>query len=232
MNIDFLTLFVLPALGLLIGFLGKVVVERIQARSKKELAALAVEKEIEKKRQKQITKANLFLMGLESVFRVHLEMDTIEKDTPATRVYLVKLSNGGSTPKPGSTINASGVYAECETKIDAQKLVKRYQKVRVDDQYIKMCIDAANNPTHPVIIDVENAPDSILKQFYMAEGIKYSEVYWIYTDGENDSMYIMSVATHKENERFEATQYRVRISLGVQKIMNEFDKYNTNKHLG
>lgn len=59
----------------------------------------------------------------------------------------------------------------------------------------------------------------------MTEGIQYSEVFHIYTDGKDEKMFIMSVATENDDETFNKQGIRALINSEVSIIRSEFERY-------
>ena len=72
---------------------------------------------------------------------------------------------------------------------------------------------------------VQDARDSLLKSFYISEGIQYSEVFHIYTDGKDEKMFIISISTENDDEFFEKQGIRATIKSEVNLIRSEFERY-------
>ncbi len=138
------------------------------------------------------------------------------------RVLLVEVSNGGNAPRAGSRIYASAVNVKCENHM-SKYILERYDRVRIDDEYINMCISIQSGLVYKM--QVNHHDPCLLKDFYTSEGVKYSEVYHIFTDGEDEKMFIMSIATFQDNEAFEREDLRSIIRSEMSFITMEFERF-------
>lgn len=170
-----------------------------------------------------IKEKNRFLSGLKRISSAYDLLGTLEHIPIIDRVLLIKVTNGGATPRLGSTIYASAIKATAETQAESRKIEEIYAKVRVDDAYIKMCIRAAQGEVYE--FDVAKHEECILKDFYMSEDVKYAEIYHLYTDIDEDAMYIISLATKKEENilGFKRQVNRARILISLEALRRIFE---------
>lgn len=175
----------------------------------------------EKKKQAKKTQ---YLNGLRAIAKVYNSMDLLKETHEITRVLLLEISNGGNSPRPGSKMYASAINVKHDDTSAGREILERYNRVLIDDQYINMCIQVRET-NKPYIIDVKNSPESLLKSFYLSEGISYSEIYHIYTDGYDEKMFILSVSTIEEDEKFSREGIRAIINSEVNIIRSEFETY-------
>jgi len=178
-----------------------------------------------KENRKQKKKEN-YLIGLRSIAKVYNAMESLQETDEITRVLLLEISNGGNCPMPGSRMYASAINVKHDDQLAGRELLSKYEKVQIDDHYINMCV-SIKEAGEPYKIDVnnENTSDSLLKSFYTAEGITYSEIYHVYTDGEEEKMFIISISTMNEGELFRRDGIRAIIRTEVNVIRSAFEKY-------
>lgn len=165
-----------------------------------------------------------FIMGMRSVAKVYAAMYEIMKKTAAERILLLEVTNGGNAPKPGSIMYARAIEAQAPTSEQAQEMIRRYESVRIDDNYINMVLQSAN--THrPYCFDVDRHEDCLLRNIYITEGVRYSEVFHLFTDTERQKMFIMTIASFS-NLSFDEIKDRAQINYCVDEIRDEFASYS------
>lgn len=178
-----------------------------------------------KKKNKLLQKEN-YINGLRSIAKIYNSMERLRESESVSRVLLVELSNGGNIPRPGSRMYASAINVKHVDIGFERQILEWYDRVQVDESYIKMCIQVKDTG-RPYIFDVEKHEPCLLKSYYVTEHIKYSEIYHVFTDGKDEKMFILSVATQTDGERFESPGLRASILAEVSFIQNEFEKYRT-----
>jgi len=174
------------------------------------------------KNRKQQKQRESLVHSLSSMHEVFTAMGDVVHDTPVTRFLILKGSNGGGLPKPGSPFYANAVH-ERHKLVDHDGLVKKYTNIEVDAQYIEMLLDISTNREGKKCYVVSEMQPGLLKSIYKSEGLKYAEVYYLTkTDRE---IFYASIATDQDGERFEDETARLNIDLAISKIKQVFKKY-------
>lgn len=178
-------------------------------------------KQIRKKRRKQAEAK--FTDQLRSVRDIYAAMNALRKRDEIDRVFLLEISNCGDKPKPGSVMYAKAV----EIAIDRHRfeLLERYKRVRLDEAYISMLLKVKASGWYD--FEVEHHESCMLKNYYEAEGVKFSRIFHLFTDPEDEKMFIMSVSTKQKNQLFESTGLQSYIFTEVDVIKNTFSKFRT-----
>jgi hypothetical protein len=96
--------------------------------------------------------------------------------------------------------------------------IKNYQNLEVDANYAQMLIDIQNSENHSVCLKVDEMEDCLLKSIYKKEKMKYVEIYFLCAT--NTGIIYTSLATNKDNERFE--DCRLDIHLAVNHLKHIF----------
>lgn len=175
-----------------------------------------------KKARKKREKKEGVVEGLRSIAKVYNAMSNLRKCDEIERVLLLEVSNGGNTPRPGSKVYASAVNVKHMDSLMGKEILEKYERVKIDDEYINMCITVQAGNEYRM--HVEKHHNCLLKDFYVAEGVKYSEVYHIYTDGEDEKMFILTVSTYRDKETFKRDELRAIIRAEVMFIRMEFER--------
>jgi hypothetical protein len=108
------------------------------------------------------------------------------------RCLVLKLTNGGSEPRPGGTYYVTAMVSANED-IKKHKAVD-YNKLEVDDAYVDMVVGLKK--TKRVQFLVETMQFSLLRDIYKDEGIKFAEVH--YLASTNDATYFCSFAAYSD----------------------------------
>ena len=167
-----------------------------------------------------------YLNSLRSVADGYSAMQRLEDHPLIERVFLLEISNGGSRPKVGSKVYANAVEIKIDrtkTALSREEIISRYDRIEIDENYIYMVIEAKNNGVYKFKTDSERS--GLLKNLYVNEGIKYSEIYHIHTDSKNDKMFILSISTHKDEEEFKDETLTALIVSEVSTIKSAFKNY-------
>lgn len=183
----------------------------------------------EKAKKQNSEQQAVFDQGLKAILQVSQLMDELKHHSKITRVLLLEISNGGDMPVPGSKIYATAVSAKIDdedgrtNKPAELKALNSYNRLMVDDQYIRMLVNAQKDGLFRFVVEEQN--DCILKDIYSAENILYSEIYHIYTDGIAKKMFILSVATTcKDHDQFNQTPLRALINTAINGIRSNFQQ--------
>lgn len=153
------------------------------------------------------------LAGLSNIYS---KMQQLLNETDANRFLILKAENGGGRPKIGSTINVSVLY---EVLAGLPSIKDDYQKLPVDNEYISMLADASSHG-HASLV-VSELPPCILKDIYVAENVKYSEVHYLCETPK--AFYYCSIASTLTTN-FSGAKSRNSIHLSVNNIRNIMKK--------
>ncbi len=137
------------------------------------------------------------------------------------RFLVLRLSNGGGDPFPGARLYATAIVNELD---DYNKhRVRDYEQIEVDSAYIERVIRAST--TKKQIIRVSAMQEEMLRDFYIGEGVKYSELYYLFSTG-NETFFI-TAATY-EAEHLEESQGD--LALAISEIKNVLSKVYPQVH--
>lgn len=145
-------------------------------------------------------------------------IDRVLTDTGVQRVLMMKTENGGGKPRLGTHLYASVLYEGYKHPLNSVK--NDYQRILVDDIYVKMLSDIGPSTSNKLI--VSRMKDGILKKIYQREAIIYSEVHYI---GEtDDAFFYISFSTTNNDDKFDEPNNRVEIEIAVSKIRRIFEE--------
>ena len=152
-------------------------------------------------------------------------MNSVVDNTPADRVLILVGHDSGNVPNPMHPYYSKVLWQKTkdESNDKHESLIRRFDDVKVDGTYVSMIIQMIIEGC--VKIKVSEMPDSFLKRAYIAEGIKYSEVYFLKQE-KTDSIYYCSIATVEEDEYFNNPQHRTTIEIAINHIANIFKNIN------
>lgn len=174
--------------------------------------------------KKKISNKRDYLARLRAIANVYSAMDNLKDSKDIDQVFLFEIGNGGHKPKPGSVLYARSIEVRLDDHSLRDKLLNKYAKVRLDQNYINMLIQTQISEL-PYIFQTNSHPDCLLKHFYTNENIKYSEIYHVFTDMKDEKMFVLSIATHKDNQLFEKQSLRAFINTEIMQIKNCFEEY-------
>jgi hypothetical protein len=158
------------------------------------------------------------VIDLENNNEIQPIINRVINETSIQRVLVMKTENSGGKPRLGSHLYASIIYEAYKAPLSSTK--NDYQRILVDDMYVKMLSDIG--PTEHNTLSINKMKDGLLKRIYLRDGIKYSEVYYL-TETDDSFIYI-TFSTTDDNEKFETPNDRVEIDIAVSKIRNIFEK--------
>ena len=145
-------------------------------------------------------------------------IDRVLTDTGVQRVLMMKTEDGGGKPRLGTHLYASVLYEGYKHPLNSVK--NDYQRILVDDIYVKMLSDIGPSTSNKLI--VSRMKDGILKKIYQRETIIYSEVHYI---GEtDDAFFYISFSTTNNDDKFDEPNNRVEIEIAVSKIRRVFEE--------
>lgn len=137
------------------------------------------------------------------------------------RFLVLRLSNGGGDPFPGARLYATAIVNELD---DYNKhRVRDYEQIEVDNAYIERVIRAST--TKKQVIRVSAMQEEMLRDFYTAEGVKYSELYYLFSTG-NETFFC--TAASYEAEHLEESQGDLAIA--ISEIKNVLSKVYPQVH--
>lgn len=175
-----------------------------------------------KKAKKEIVEKEILLDSLKAINNMHQYMLDVIDNTPADRFLILRGHDSGNVPNPMHPYYAQALWQKIkiDNKESHEHLLRQYDDVKVDGAYVAMVVELITKGFVKLV--VEEMPDSFLKRVYLAEGIKYSELYFLKQE-KSSNIYYCYIATEQENERFEASKYRYEIEIAVNHIRNIFE---------
>ncbi len=110
--------------------------------------------------------------------KIYPILTTMLHETGADRVALLKTTNGGGIPRPGSTLRSSVLAEVLGDKIDA--IAHTWQEQLLDRDYVHMLSKLIGRGcTYTITEDLDD--DSMLRILYEGNGIAFSKVVLIDT---------------------------------------------------
>lgn len=179
--------------------------------------------------KQHVEEVDKFDKGMKALLNVADLMEELKRHINITRVVLLEISNSGDMPMPGSKMYATAITAkiddeEGKTNREAElRAVIDYNRILIDDHYIRMLLSVKSGGVYKFVVGSE--PSCLLKDIYTNEGVNYSEIFHIFTDGRTKKMFILSIATHLKTEDFESTPLRSFINTAVNGIRSNFETY-------
>jgi len=175
--------------------------------------------------KKQIKKEhNEYINRLKAIADVYNSMDRLQSSERIDRVFLLEISNGGHSPRPGSKLYAKSIKITLEERnFSKEELINMYEKLPLDYNYIQMIINAQQEGFY--YFDTEKEKPCMLKSLYQNEGIQCSEIYHIHTDIDEEKMFILSASTYNDPETFKGESFRAFLSTEIMVIRSNFKRY-------
>lgn len=152
---------------------------------------------------------------IKHVVNIYDNMNTVLNTTEVERFLILKAHNGGGKIKAGSELYASVLYEDYRLPFKTVK--EAYQKLMVDAEYVRMLNDIYINQRCNFISST--MPEGLLKNLYESEGVKYSELYFLYQDKK--SFYFCSIATSKDQRMIQTRAQQAVINVAVSNIRND-----------
>jgi len=186
--------------------------------------------------QKNVTKGHvLSVAGMRSQVKIKQSLDDL-RALNIDRVLLLRVTNGGKIPKPGSQMFASALDVTTWALDLEREILNKYTSVKVDSFYSNMCAQVAETPELPYKITVTDKPKSLLEGWYQAENVRESWVFNIHLNTFKDEetekfeQYILSLAmynTGQENQTQLTHINQAEIMRHINAIRHEFKKFYT-----
>ena len=125
-----------------------------------------------KSNKKYLDKLTTNLQDLSKIYRV---IEHVLNESGAYRVLVLKASNGGGTPKPGSEMFIKLLYAA--TIEEDLNIYEKYNSIKVDGAYVDMLIDIQKNGQITRV--TEDMVNCLLKRIYQSEQVAYTEMFFL-----------------------------------------------------
>lgn len=180
---------------------------------------IAYKKRKEALEYKKSEEDNAFTAIFDAIHEVYYTLLTILRDTKAHRVVVLKTTNGGGRPTLTGRLYSSVIYEAFENPLTSVK--ENWQKQELDPAYMELLFNM--NKTGRISVITETMQKGILRDLYLAEGIKKSWIYKIY-ERENEYIYISLNFTEVELEE-PALANIFRMGVGrLRKLFSEHNK--------
>jgi len=181
---------------------------------------------LKRKAKKEVKQKDEFLASLKDISAMNSYMSDVIDNTPADRFLILMGHDSGNIPNPKHPYYAKAMWQKIKVALhspvhDSDSLIRRFDSIRVDFEYINMVIELMTKGSVKLVVD--EMPNCFLKTIYKGEGIKYSEVYFLAQE-KSSKIYYCSIATAKEDERFDGAEDRGKIELAVNHIRQIFSK--------
>lgn len=150
---------------------------------------------------------------------IQLAMDRVREKTNIGRVVIMQCNNGKEISKFGSPIYVSGVYQSIQPPFSSQLDI--YKSFPADGHYIKLLKHVLDNGSKALF--TVDLPESFLKRVYESEGVNWSYVFSIGSDGEY--FYFGSLATNENKTPFQIGQ-GLEIEVFLNEIRRKYKKLN------
>lgn len=178
------------------------------------------------KKEKEETQIKLdFLnriMDFEFINEISESVARMFEKTKADRFLILVAKNGKVD------FNIVSVVFEQHKKLEYRiNAIARYRNVHIDNDYRQLLKEAEKNGV--VRLEVEKMHDSVLRDFYLNEGVKFSKIRFLARkpiDNDNDFLVYSSISTHEskdftKNELVEIkTQYEGTILRAIEKVFD------------
>jgi hypothetical protein len=111
--------------------------------------------------------------------------DMVDKeDGCCDRVVVFNGHNGGMLPDPGRPYYVSAIHSSFgEGRSHDKRPEALYRKILVDTYYVNMLLECYEKKW--VLLDTLKMPDSLLRDFYLSEGVTQSLVFFLKTSGHS-----------------------------------------------
>jgi len=176
---------------------------------------------LKRRAKKEIKQKDEFLASLKDISAMNSYMSDVIENTPADMFLILMGHDSGNIPNPKHPYFAKAMWQKTKAKNDSDSLIRRFDSIRVDFEYINMIIELMTKGCVKLVVDEMH--DGFLKTVYKGEGIKYSEIYFLAQEKSN-KIYYCYIATTKDKERFDNVIDRSKIELAVNHIRQIFAK--------
>jgi hypothetical protein len=152
---------------------------------------------------------------IQRVVNIYDAMHEVLGYTDVQRFIIFKAHNGGGLIKPNTPLYVSALFEDFTAPFDSVR--DKYQKIEVDEEYIRMLAYVCRQKVF-VAKPEELKDDSLLKQVYHLDGVKYSEIYYLGQDKRN--LYFCSCVSSTEEAWQHNDAQKATINLAINSIRN------------
>ncbi len=154
--------------------------------------------------------------------KIHDILQEVTRETPAKRVVLYKISNGGGVPKVGANLYCTAVYYEVVHPF-GDSLLSRYEAISLDPHTVKLFAEVYANGS-VIVLPQEIYPGGMFARLYEAESIACDILFLVSVS--RFAIYVMSLATDAATKD-ELTSEKTMMFAGVvipklKKMLNGF----------
>lgn len=158
-----------------------------------------------------------FSQVLPKIHQVYTILNSIKREVRAHRVMILASENGGGLPRIGCQLYTSVIYETFDAPL--RPLRNKWQRQRLDEQYIKLLSDIVTNGESTFIADM--AQGGILKDLHEAQNIAASRYYKL-IERDKEVLY-MSCAFLEDNE-YDTPRARETLRAGIAELRQLFER--------
>lgn len=160
-----------------------------------------------------------FERALDRITQVYNIMNTILSVTRGIRVVILRAENSGKVPEVGKDLYSSIVHEVYDDTI--KSAYGKWRKQPLDEEYVKMLLDIANNPYVKIKTEDIKSPD--LKNLYLLDELACSYVFKLYA--KPTQFFYLSVNFLEDVELTPVENDILRISVvRLRKIFDQQEK--------
>ena len=141
--------------------------------------------------------------------------------TKADRIVVVRTTSGIKNPKPGEAFFFNLIHTETMTedltsihKLNLLQTDGDYIMIRVEKIFVDLLLWLEKN--EKFVLHTKDMPDNIVKQLYIADGIKYTEIYFI--GKTKEEIFTCFIHSYDENNMFQEPNKRLAINTGIAEM--------------
>ena len=127
-----------------------------------------------------------FTDTMEQVHKCYTILNTLQRETHASRVVILATTNGGGVPTLGKNLYSSVLYEVCDLPLRPVK--RRWQKQVLDAHYTEALMRMNGSGYHELITE-EMPEGTLLHDLYEGEGVELGRIYRIY-EGRTRFIYL------------------------------------------
>lgn len=150
---------------------------------------------------------------------IYASMKLALDNTTANRFTVERVEDSGGPLMPGADVFVSIINEDYQKPL--KSIQDEFHRWRADKNYVEVLRSVCENGS--AVVDVDQLPDdSLLKNIYRMQGIKYTEVYFIAQT--KVKLFIATIST-TDPTRFASDQDRTYIALAINELRNIFAEY-------
>jgi hypothetical protein len=151
---------------------------------------------------------------IKKIVRIYDEMHRVVELTEVQRFIIFKAHNGGGLIRTNTPLFVSALHEDYSAPFTSVK--ETYQQVSVDGEYIRMLSAICENKS--VKLKTSEMKEGLLKDIYVAEGVRYAEIYFLGQDRKN--LYFTSIASAWEDGWSKDPEQELVVKLAINSIRN------------